>query len=152
MLPSNCCCGTQAPVNIVGPPGQSTSGANGADGAIVLLGQGPSLDFNTTADQLISGFPAKYIITQIVVFNAFAALGVAAGGIYTGAAKTGSIIIPASTTYSAVTDSAKWIQLNLGVPATTGHDVLTAATLYLTLETPTGSGATATVNVYGYAL
>lgn len=114
-----------------------------------LLGSLIAADFNSTADQAItiaSGV-TKYIIRRIVVTNASISLTTAAGGVYGNAAKSAPIIVAAAQVYTALTAAAKFIDLTL--EAVVGTDILTQATIYLSLTTGQGVAATANVYVFG---
>lgn len=114
-----------------------------------LLGSLTGANFNITTDQAItiqSGV-ARYVIRRIMVEAASISLTTAAGGLYTNAAKAGTIIVAAGQVYTALTTSAKWIDLTL--TAVIGTDVLTATTIYLSLTTAQGAAATANVWVFG---
>lgn len=114
-----------------------------------LLGSLIAADFNTTSDQAItiaSGV-TKYIIRRIIVTNASISLTTAAGGVYSNAGKTGTIIVAAAQVYSALTAAAKFKDLTL--EAVVGTDILTTTTIYLSLTTPQGAAATANVYVFG---
>jgi hypothetical protein len=105
-------------------------------------------NMNSTADQAFAplfGFN-DYILTRVIVTNASAALSPAAGGVYTSASKTGTIIVPAAQVYSALTASAPVLDLTFantdrrsGVPI-------------LSLTTPKGSAATADFYIEGVAV
>lgn len=114
-----------------------------------LLGSLTGADMNSAADQAItiaSGV-TKYIIRRIVVTNASLNLTTAAGGVYGNLGKTAPIIVAAAQVYSALTTSAKFIDLTL--EAIVGTDILTMGTIYLSLTTPQGAAATASVFVFG---
>lgn len=134
--------------------GQVTSAMMAASakflGRYGLLGAFVGANFNSTGDQAITMASSKYIIRRIVVTNASVDLSGATiplGGIYTNAAKAGTIIVAAAQSYAALTASTKWLDLTL--TAVVGTDVLTAATTYLSLSTAHGSAATADVYVFG---
>lgn len=115
-----------------------------------LLGSFIGANFNTTADQAITMASSKYIIRQIVVTNPSVDLSAATiplGGIYTNAAKAGTIIVAAAQSYAALTAATKFLDLTL--TAIVGTDVLTAATTYLSLSTAHGSAATADLYIFG---
>lgn len=114
-----------------------------------LLGSLIGADMNSTGDQVItieSGV-TKYIIRRIVVTNASISLTTAAGGIYTNAAKAGTVVVAAAQVYSALTAAAKFKDLTL--EAIVGTDILTATMIYLSLTTGQGAPATASVFVFG---
>lgn len=114
-----------------------------------LLASLTGANFNVTTDQALTiqtGI-TRYIIRRIIVDNASISLTTAAGGIYTQAAKAGTVIVAAAQVYSALTASTKFKDLTL--EAVIGTDILTATTIYLSLTTPQGAAATANVWVFG---
>lgn len=138
--------GFQSPVTIAnGGTGQTTvdAAANALDCRRRIL-RFENLDFNSTADQALAGFPARYIIRQITAHDASVNMTTAAGGIYPAPAKGGTKIVAAAQVYTALTTANKFVNLTLdataGGPTT---DVQTASTLYLSLTTAQGAPATA---------
>lgn len=117
----------------------------------ILLGQLISANMNSTSDQQIVIFsaPAKYIIRRIVATNASTSLTTAAGGIYPAVSKGGTAIVAAAQAYSGLTTSAKFVDLTVASAYTTGGDVLTVKSIFLSLTTGQGSAATADIYVYG---
>lgn len=107
-------------------------------------------NFNTTADQPISIHSAGYIVRKIIVANASANLTLAAGGIYTAAAKGGSAIVLAIQAYTALSTATKFLDLTLA--AILGSDYQTVGTLFLSLTTGQGSAATADIYIIGDSL
>jgi hypothetical protein len=117
----------------------------------ILLGQLISANMNSTGDQQIVIFsaPAKYIIRRIVATNASISLSTAAGGIYPAVSKGGTAIVANSQVYSGLTASGKFVDLTVASGYTSGGDVLTVKSIYLSLTTPQGAAATADIYVYG---
>jgi hypothetical protein len=115
-----------------------------------LLGVLKGANFNSVADQPISIPFAKYVIRRIVVVNASASLTLAAGGFYTGAGKTGTVIVAAAQLYTALTVATKFLDLSLA--AIIGTDILTANPVYLSLTLAQGAAATADVYLFGDVL
>jgi hypothetical protein len=113
----------------------------------ILLGELKGADFNITTDQNIPMTALRYIIRRIVVDNASVSLTLAAGGIYTGAGKTGTIIVPAAQLYGALTAAAKFLDLTL--TAIIGTDVRTEGTLFFSLTTAQGAAALADIRIFG---
>lgn len=117
-----------------------------------LLGYLIGANFNSTADQQIVNLNSslKYRIRRITVLNtSVPGMGTAAGGLYTGAGKTGTTIVAAGQVYTGLTNANTAEDLTLAAP----NAVLPAATkLYLSLTTPQGATATADVYVYGDAI
>ncbi len=115
-----------------------------------LLAKITGANMNSTADQAITGLPTKWIPRRITAQNASISLTTAAGGFYTGAGKTGTVIVPAAQVYTALTAASKWKDLTIdstsGGPTT---DVLSATTIYFALTTPQGAAATADIYIWG---
>lgn len=112
----------------------------------ILLGKLTAGDFNSTSDQAISINSSEYIVRRIVASNASISLTTAVGGIYTAASKT-TPLVANTQVYSALTAPTKYKDLTL--TALAGTDVITAATLYLSLTTPQGVAATADIYIIG---
>lgn len=108
----------------------------------VLVGYMIGADFNVTTDQSIA-ITAGYRVTKITVTNASVNMTTAAGGFYTGAAKTGTQIVASTQVYSALTSPT--ITLNCTIAAVVSG--LTAVIFSLT--TGQGAPATADIRVYG---
>jgi hypothetical protein len=108
-------------------------------------------DMNSTSDQNFTkiGTFSNYLITLIRVHSASTSLTTAAGGVYTGAGKTGSIIAAASQVYTGATNTAGTGQ---GVSLQTTGSGSLSATPILSLTTAQGSTATATYVIYGIVL
>jgi len=116
----------------------------------VLIGSLIGANFNSTADQQITiTHPySKVQIQSIRVTNASTSLTTAAGGIYTGASKSGTTIIAASQVYSALTASNLVLTPPVSSPASlTAFD--NTLTLYFSLTTAQGATATADIYVFG---
>lgn len=115
-----------------------------------LLGKLSAANFNSTADQAVPiNNAVRYRIRRISVLGATLSLTTAAGGLYTGAGKTGSAIVANTQAYSALTTPTTALDLTLALPSL----VLLAATpLFLSLTTGQGAAATADVYVYGDVL
>jgi hypothetical protein len=117
----------------------------------ILLGQLIGANMNSTSDQQIVIFsaPAKYIIRRIVATNASISLTTAVGGIYPAVSKGGTAIVANSQVYSGLSASGKFVDLTVASGYTSGGDVLTVKSIYLSLTTPQGAAATADIEVYG---
>jgi hypothetical protein len=117
----------------------------------ILLGQLIGANMNSTGDQQIVIFsaPAKYIIRRIVATNASISLSTAVGGIYPAVSKGGTAIVANSQVYSGLSASGKFVDLTVASGYTSGGDVLTVKSIYLSLTTPQGAAATADIYVYG---
>lgn len=116
-------------------------------GAPGVLGYLSSVNMNVTTDQAIPMQASSYIVRKIIVWNASLSLSVALGGVYTAASKGGSAIVSAASAYSALTGTAKFLDLTLASIAVT--DVITVANLYLSLTVAQGAAATARIIVLG---
>ena len=110
-----------------------------------LLGSILAADFNSTADQVIVIKTSKYIVRRITATNASMPLTLATGGIYTGASKTGTVVVAAAQPYTGLTTGSKYLDLVLSNVT----DILTSASMLLSLTVPQGVLATADVYVYG---
>lgn len=134
-----------------GYPYGFSDGAGGFKGALRfgadLLGILKGANFNTTADQAIAirrGI-TRFRPTKIVVVGASIPITTAAGGVYSGAAKSGTVIVAAAQAYSALSTSAKALNLTLATTDT----ALTTSQLYFALTTAQGAAATADIFLYG---
>lgn len=111
-------------------------------------------DMNTTADQTFTkiGTFGSYHITAVTGRNSTISITTAVGGIYSGAGKTGDIIIPASQVYSALLASqAGYFNSGPSLLAAAGAWPKTAAPI-LALSTPQGSAAAADFYVLGFSI
>lgn len=116
----------------------------------VMLGKKTGADMNAVTDQAVTIASSRYVLRRILVENASISLTTCAGGIYTGAGKTGTILVAAAQVYSALTATTKWIDLTIAAGATA--DVVTASTIYISLTTPQGAAATANFWIFGEKL
>lgn len=112
-----------------------------------LLGVLRSADMNSTADQPIVLGPKNYIIRRVIITGASEVLNVATGGIYTGPGKTGTALVPAAQTYSALTSPSKFIDTGQHLSTTT--DTIVSGLLYFSLTSPQGGPANADIYIYG---
>ena len=107
-----------------------------------------------TGDQLMtpvfSYLKYKFRIRRITVDNTSVnGMSTAAGGVYTAAGKTGSIIVAAGQLYTNLTNALTALDLTMNLP----NLVNAAGTpLYFSLTTPQGATATADVRAYGDVL
>ena len=106
-------------------------------------------NMNSTSDQAFikNGGFSRYVINQIIADNASTSLTLAAGGIYTGAGKSGVIVVAAAQAWAALISSI----INL-IPALANSNSRTEAGLFLSLTVAQGSAATCDFYVYGTAL
>lgn len=118
----------------------------------VQCGQLLGANFNSTADQAISvSVPSnRYRLDAITISGASVSLTTAAGGFYTGAAKSGTTLVAASQAYSTLTAAAvnaagSLLAATLGAGATTS--MLDVSTIYFSLTTAQGAAATADIRL-----
>jgi hypothetical protein len=112
----------------------------------VLLGSLKGANFNSTADQSIPMAASKYVIRRITVTNASPSLTLAVGGFYAASGKT-TPVVGATQVYSGLTGSTKYLDMTLAAILTT--DVRTESTLFFSLTTAQGTGATADLYIFG---
>ena len=108
-----------------------------------------SANMQSTADQafskLFSG--TRYVITKVTALRKTGGTSVAcAGGIYTEAAKAGSMLVDVTQSWVALTGAEKIVSATL--PALIGTDAQTA-TPYLSLTTGSTAAATADLFIHG---
>lgn len=108
------------------------------------------INLNSSADQAITGLPAKYQITGIVLTNCSGSATTAVGGVYTAASKGGTAIVPNTQPYSGLTTSSSL--LSLGFSSGILESSYTNTTLYFSLTTPQGAAMTADLYVIGNTL
>ena len=111
----------------------------------ILLGKLSSANLNITTDQLITLSLGNKMITRITCINASGTPALAAGGVYTGADKSGAAIVAAGQVYSALTSI-------LGLNLTLAANFVSGSNLYLSLTTANGSALTCDIYVYGELL
>lgn len=138
-----------------GGTGASTAAAArtnlGVLGRFGCLGSALLVDMNSVLDQAITMVSTKYVISAIVVTDASVNLTAAAGGVYNGVGKPGGgILVAAGQVYTALSAATKFLALTLAGVALT--NVQTAGFIYVSLTTPQGVAATASVYVFGYDL
>jgi hypothetical protein len=109
-------------------------------------------DMNTTADQpfvRMHNFSA-YSLQFFRAMNASINLTTVAGGVYTGAAKSGLTLVAASQVYTSLTSPSKGQALTLA----TGGDPVGRVTAdpILSLSTPQGAPATCDIYVLGFGV
>lgn len=116
-----------------------------------LLGILRQANLASSADQAIQVIrAAKYRITDIDFTNASTTPVAAAGALYTAAAKGGTALVSAATTFTGMTASnvVQTPALSAGVATT----AFTAQILYLSLTTPNAAALTCDIYVWGYEL
>ena len=145
---SDCCCGSPAPVNVVGAPG--VAGAAGSPGARVLLGSA-NVNFNSTAAQPVSINALNYIIKDIVVAESNnTALSGGIGGVYE-TALAGTAL--GTFNFNAGFPIGYWTSMTLQSAALSGQLLLTGPVVYFILsQVAIANPANAWVYVYGYLL
>lgn len=120
-----------------------------------VLSAADGIDFNSTGDQGLT-FPtiasaSGIILTGILVTNCGTSLTTAAGGVYDAVGKGGNVIVAASQAYTTITGSSKYMTMTLA--AYGAATVFSSGqTIYLSLTTPQGGAATATVMLLGYPI
>jgi len=112
-----------------------------------VIGKLLGANFNTTTDQAIPLGYGHAAVTDIVVTNTSTSLTLAAGGFYTGAGKTGTIIVAAAQLYSFLTAAGLALKATIAAPVR----VITGQ-IFLSLTTAQGGAATADVYVVGLEL
>ena len=132
-------------------------------------GQLYGANFNTTADQAIpiSTPSAYWLLDSIEIDEVFplqplVSLTTAAGGFYTGAAKSGITVVAANQAYSTITTNLASTTGNAmaATIATAGGSTIfpgptqpsPVTTLYFSLTTAQGTAATANIRVYCRAM
>jgi len=142
--------------------------ANGVveDGGVLpaatrVLGSGRSYSFNTTNDQPIA-IPQRvtaFMLTGILITNASISLTTAVGGFYPQAAKAGVPIVPASQTYTMLTNSSLllWATLssfgqNTRFSASNLGSIGGYLDIWFSLTTPQGAAATGDIYLIGMDL
>lgn len=119
---------------------------------VILFGAGQTIrtrrtlvSINNTATDVatFTGFPSKYLVSAMRVYDSSADLSVSLAtlGLYTGAGATGPGVVIAAT-MTGLTAPEKVLPMTIAVP-----DVLTAPTLYLHNGVPHGGAATVTVQL-----
>lgn len=140
-----------------GYPGAGFGGPGGLNDnlhtGLTLCGKLIGANFNTTADQTItitnwSGAWNDYFVDFMYVKNASVPLTTAAGGIYTGASKTGVVVVAASTAYSGISQVGINNQSNALITGANTRSWLNVTTMFLSLTTAQGSAATADVYLF----
>lgn len=119
----------------------------------VLGGVLKAANMNSTSDQaiVINSPTPTYRINSVFFANASTSMTMAAGGVYTAAAKGGTVIIPATTVYTTLTAAAQnnaGSAFAAGLNATNTNTSYNVGSLFLSLTTAQGAAATADVYVY----
>ena len=114
-----------------------------------VLAKLPSANLNTTADQIITGMPAKFLIQGIYATNCSGSATAAVGGIYTAPSKGGSQVVYAGQSWASLTAANSLLPFSF---ASAALEVTYGSTLYLSLTTPQGAAMTADIYVIGVAL
>src|SRR5438105_734908 len=82
-----------------------------------VIGKRLRSNMNTIADQAIALAYGHAIVTDIVITNPSVSLTLAAGGFYTGASKTGTIIVAAAQLYNILTAAGLALKATMAAPA-----------------------------------
>ena len=118
--------------------------------AVKLLGLVRGVNLNTGAPADLTTIKinsAKYVITDIVVYNPSATASTATIGFYTAPAAAGvAVVTPAALTN--LTGTGKFMTQTIAALT----DVLTGNSLYPRLTVANGGAATADIAVFGYEL
>jgi len=107
-------------------------------------------NLNSNTDQAIAGFPAKYLIMDVVATNCSGSASTAVGGIYTAGSKGGNQVIYSGQGYSSLTGSTSLLKCDFASGAL--ETIYTSSQLYFSLTTPQGAAMTADIYVYGVSL
>jgi hypothetical protein len=146
---------------VVGAPGANhaavfASANSIEDGGLIgslMVGELLTANFNSTADQVIAiNYPpgaVGFLVDAIVASNPSISMTTAAGGIYLGSGKTGFQLVPASQSYSGLTNATPNVSGSALVLSASPAAMLNAAAVYFSLTTPQGVAATADLRIYG---
>ena len=111
----------------------------------ILLSSLLNVDLNTGNDQSV-GLPSGLkLISRIVVVDATGTTATVEGGLYTGAAMTGTTVVAAGQVYSALT-ATKSLDLTIA------NDYLTGTGLFVALSVLEGAASTCDIYVFGQIL
>lgn len=126
----------------------ATSGQWGAGGNRVLCSI-RAANFNVTTDQAcaIPAVVTAWAPTSIVVTNCGTSLTLAAGGVYPTTAKGGTALVAAAQVYTALSGASVVLALTMAANIATTRQ--TVNTVYLSLTTGQGAGATCDFYVIG---
>jgi hypothetical protein len=108
-----------------------------------FIGRLLSANMNSTADQAITLDAGHWRIEGIYATNSSVSLTAAAGGVYTAAAKGGTVIVAAGQVYSGLVNATDVLAETMAATPTV------SGSIYLSLTTAQGSAATADVFVFG---
>jgi hypothetical protein len=125
-----------------------------------------SASFNTTSDQPLILPPSivAFQLTGILVTNASVSLSTAAGGFYTGAGRTGAVIVTGPQSYASLTNGNVLLLLTIttsalatrfssnNLPLLLNANGQYALGFYFSLSTPQGVAATADIYALGIDL
>lgn len=124
-------------------------------GAVSVLGELLSANFNATGDQAIPINPviAQYAIGGFLISNPSVSLTTAVGGFWSGPGQTGVNIVLATQVYTVLTSPTSLLRITTASATFTAAaiaTVLQAGQLFLSLATPQGAPATADIQVIGF--
>ena len=122
-----------------------------------ILGVQQNADFNSTNDQpiVVQSSIAAFQLTGIIIANASRSITTAAGGFYTGASKSGSVIVAAGQVYTALTGPNLLMLATLTAFANSARfsaNLLTLNQIFFSLTTPQGVACTADIYAIGVDL
>lgn len=118
-----------------------------ATGRFGIIGMLRNANLATTADQPIFVTTNRYILRRVTVGRPSQAILVAAGGIYTGKNKTGSLFVPAAQVYTSLGGQLKYVDTALTSGVT--NTVQTKQLIYLSLTLPELVAGTADFCLWG---
>ena len=116
----------------------------------LALFKGINLNMAITTDQALTAVSgvSRYLVTRVVAVNRSGGTTVAcAGGIYSGASKTGTAIVAAAQSWLNLSAANKVVIATLAAVA--GTDAQTSTTQYFSLTTGSAAACRADVYVYG---
>lgn len=129
------------------------------DWKVITAGQRPlafikAASMNTTGDTLFSWAgsytPRKYVITGIKAHTPTVSLAAALGGVFTSTGATGVTVVPGTQAYATLVSSGMYLSLTLDTNMSNNY--MTAETLYLNINTPTGTSAACSFTLFGDVL
>ena len=112
----------------------------------ILIGTLLAANFNVTTDQSITLSTGQFRVTKVTVTNASISMTTAAGGLYTTTSKGGTVIVPATQVYTALTSAS------IILVCTLANSTNVVSPLSFSLTTGQGAAATADISIYGVAI
>jgi hypothetical protein len=119
-----------------------------------LLFAKTGLNMNVTTDQALDKYGkfTSFLVTLIRAANGSISLTTAQGSLYTGAGKTGVVIMATTTPYATITGPTTGMDVVIAATGRPVITILTAASLFLALTTAQGGAATMDMYVFGTPL